>query len=32
MLPALVSSEAKIVTGWDEDTLFFSNVPKEMVE
>jgi hypothetical protein len=28
MLPALVSSEAKIVTGWDEDTLFFSNVPK----
>lgn len=29
MLPALVSSEAKIVTGWDEDTLFFSNVPKE---
>jgi general secretion pathway protein A len=27
MLPALVSSEAKIVTGWDEDTLFFSNVP-----
>lgn len=30
MLPALVSSEAKIVTGWDEDTLFFSNVPREM--
>ncbi len=28
MLPALVSSEAKIVTGWDKDTIFFSNVPK----
>lgn len=30
MLPALVSTKAKIVTGWDEDTLFFSNVPREM--
>ncbi|MDA3833864.1 MAG: hypothetical protein PF495_10740 [Spirochaetales bacterium] len=28
MLPAMISSGAKIVTGWDEDTLFFSNVPK----
>ena len=31
MLPALVSSEAKIVTGWDEDTLFFSNVPARLI-
>ena len=27
MLPAMLFSRAKIVTGWDEDTLFFSNVP-----
>ncbi|HUV50716.1 MAG TPA: AAA family ATPase [Anaerolineae bacterium] len=28
MLPAVLFSGAKIVTGWDDDTLFFSNVPK----
>jgi len=26
-LPAMVSPGARILTGWDEDTLFFSNVP-----